>query len=213
MKMPPSSALWASLMFLLGGAAAALAAPVSQLEVRVVTGDRELIAGSALELRIYEIGRNPRRFALVHNESWPADSTHVIPLRLSEPLDPRNVLRFSLAYRSPIVAAGELDIVSAEVDYPADAGSERLLGATLSGVIARQGELATEERDPSSVVCRTDADCDDHLTCDGVERCAPRTAGADAHGCVKGTPVSCPVNQICGEGVGCRGISGSTATH
>jgi hypothetical protein len=184
---------------------------VSQLEVRVVTGDRELIAGSTLELRIYEIGRNPRRFALLHGESWPPASTHVIPLRLSEPLDPRNVLRFSLTYRSPMVAASEIDIVSAEVGYSDASGSgQRLLGATLSGVINRQGELATEERDPSTVACKTDADCDDHLTCDGVERCAPRAAGADAHGCVKGTPVVCPVNQVCGEGVGCRGVSGGT---
>ena len=27
----------------------------------------------------------------------------------------------------------------------------------------------------------------------------------DARGCVKGTPVVCPVNQVCGEGVGCHG--------
>src|SRR5579871_5515690 len=169
MKMPPSLALWAFSMVLLGGTAPALAAPVSQLEVRVVTGDRELIAGSTLELRIYEIGRNPRRFSLVHSEAWPPESTHVIPLRLSEPLDPRNVLRFSLTYRSPIVAANEVNIVSAEIDYPAGSGTERLLGATLSGVIRREGELATEERDSSAVACRTDADCDDHLSCDGVE--------------------------------------------
>jgi hypothetical protein len=24
---------------------------------------------------------------------------------------------------------------------------------------------------------------------------------------VKGTPVVCPVNQVCAEGVGCRGLS------
>ena len=56
------------------------------------------------------------------------------------------------------------------------------------------------------MACKSDADCDDKRSCNGLERCAPRAAGADARGCVKGTPVVCPVNQVCGEGVGCRGV-------
>jgi hypothetical protein len=192
------------------GAACAEGAPVSQLDVRIVTGARELIAGSSLELRIYEAGKSPRRFQLVHGESWPRDSTHVIPLKLSETLDPRSVVRFSLSYRSPIAAATELDIAAADVELPTESGgAQRLLGVTLSGVIVRQGELATEEREAAAIECKSDADCDDQRLCNGVERCAPRSPGADARGCVKGTPLVCPVNQVCGEGVGCRGISGS----
>ena len=189
------------------GAACAQAASVSQLEVRIVTGERELIAGSSLELRIYEAGKSPRRFQLVHGENWPRGSTHIIPVKLSEALDPRNVVRFSLTYRSAVAAASELDITSADVEVPSSSGTpERLLGATLSGVIARQGELATAERDPAAIMCRSDADCDDQRMCNGIERCAPRAPDADARGCVKGAPMVCPVNQVCGEGVGCRGV-------
>jgi len=190
-------------------AANAEAVPVSRLEVRVVTGAAELTAGSSLELRIYEAGKSVRRLPLVHGEAWPRDSTHIIPVKLSDALDPRNVVRFSLYYRSASPAPSELEIVAADVELPsAKEMPEKLLDATLSGVIAQQGELATMDRDQAALACRSDADCDDKRTCNGQERCAPRAADADARGCVKGSPVVCPVNQVCGEGVGCRGVSG-----
>jgi hypothetical protein len=185
------------------------AVPVTHLEVRVVTGADELSAGSSLELRIYEAGKGVRRLPLVHGEAWPRDSTHIIPVKLSEPLDPRNVGRFSLYYRSASPSAPELEIVAADVELPSTKEPpEKLLDATLSGVIARQSELATMDRDQTALTCRSDSDCDDKRACNGQERCSPRAAGADARGCVKGTPVACPVNQVCGEGVGCRGLSG-----
>lgn len=189
-------------------AASAFAIPVSRLEVRIVTGAEELSAGSSLELRIYEAGKSVRRLPLVNGEAWPRDSTHVIPVKLNDPLEPGSVLRFSLYYRSASPLAPGLEIVSADVQVPSAKDSpQRLLDTTLSGVIARQGELATTDREPAALTCKSDADCDDKLMCDGHERCAPRSAGADARGCVKGTPITCPVNQVCGEGVGCRGLT------
>jgi len=203
-------AIWPILLGWALCVASAQALPVSHLEVRIVTGAQELSAGSSLELRIYEAGKDMRRFQLVHGEAWPRDSTHVIPVKLGEALDPRNVLRFSLYYRSASPVAPELDIVSAEVELPAAKGQPaRLLDATLSGVIPRQGELASLERDQGSLACKSDADCDDRRSCNGQERCAPHSPGADARGCVKGTPVVCPVNQVCEEGAGCRGLSES----
>jgi hypothetical protein len=101
-----------------------------------------------------------------------------------------------------------LEIVAADVELPsANQSPERLLDTTLSGVISGQGELATNDRDEAALLCKSDSDCDDKRMCNGRERCAPRSAGADARGCVKGTPLVCPVNQVCAEGVGCRGIS------
>ncbi len=186
------------------------AAAVSHLEVRVVTGLDELAAGSSLELRIYEAGKPARRLPLVHGESWPHDSTHIVPVELSEPLDPRNVVRFSLYYRSKSPLAPQLEIVAADVELPSTGNTpDLLLNATLSGVIGRQGELATEELDQAAIACHSDADCDDRRMCNGQERCAPQAAGADARGCVKGTPIVCPVNQVCGERVGCRGVPGA----
>ena len=211
MKLRLPTSVWPIL--LLGvlsavGAANAAGVPVSRLEVRIVTGAQELGAGSSLELRIYEAGKSVRRLPLVHGETWPHDSTHIIPLRLSEALDPRNVVRYSLYYRSASPVAPALEIVSADVELPSNKASpDRLLDATLSGVIPRQGELATSDRDQASLACKSDADCDDKRACNGRERCAPHSPDADARGCVKGTPVVCPVNQVCGEGVGCRGIS------
>src|ERR1700722_18797206 len=190
------------------GAASAQAVPVSHLEVRVVTGGEELSAGSSLELRIYEAGKSVRRLPLIHGEAWPRDSTHIIPLKLSDALDPRNVVRFSLYYRSASPLSPPLEIVAADVQLPsAKESPDRLLDTTLSGVINRQGELASMDRDQSTLACKIDSDCDDKRTCNGQERCSPRSPDADARGCVKGTPVVCPVNQVCGEGVGCRGIS------
>jgi hypothetical protein len=188
-------------------ATGAAAAPVRQLEVRIVIGTVELTTGSELELRIYETGREVRRLPLAHGEAWLPDSTHLIPVRLSESLDPRNVRRFALYYRPGSALSAPFEIISADVELPSGNGEpQKLLGMTLSGVIARQGELATEEREQSAGQCLSDADCDDHRTCNGRERCEPHSREADAHGCVKGTPVVCPVNQVCGDGIGCHGI-------
>jgi hypothetical protein len=210
-KLHLPTSVWPILLVWALGAASAQAVPVLHLEVRVVTGAEELSAGSSLELRIYEAGKSVRRLPLMHGEAWPRDSTHIIPLKLSDALDPRSVMRFSLYYRSASPAAPALEIVAADVELPSTKGSpERLLDATLSGVITPQGELATMDRDQAAMTCRSDSDCDDKRTCNGNERCSPRAADADARGCVKGTPVVCPVNQVCAEGVGCRGLSGGT---
>lgn len=190
------------------GSPLACAAPVSRLEVRIVTGAEEMAAGSTLELRIYEPGKPARRWPLSQGEAWPRDSTHIIPVILNEPLDPRSVLRFSLYYRPSSALAPTLEIVAADVELPGGKNApERLLNATLSGVIPKQGELATVDREPAALTCASDADCDDKRTCNGQERCSPRSRDADARGCIKGSPVVCPVNQICSEGNGCKGIS------
>ena len=71
-----------------------------------------------------------------------------IPVKLNETLDPRNVLRFALYYRAGSPLAPAWEVVSADVEMPrASDRRERLLDATLSGVIAKQGELASVERD------------------------------------------------------------------
>jgi hypothetical protein len=187
------------------------AVPVSHIQVRVVTGMQDLSAGSYVELRIYEVGKAPRKLALTHGEAWPRDSTRVIPLTLADALDPRNVLRFSLFYRASSPLSPPWQVVSADVDVsPGREPPQLLLDTSLSGEISHQGELATLDRDASTIACMSDADCDDQKACNGHERCAPHAAGADARGCVSGTPMVCPVNQVCAEGRGCVG-AGSLA--
>jgi len=110
-----------------------------------------------LELRIYEAGKSVRAPAAGAREAWPRDSTHIIPVKLSEALDPRNVGAFSLYYRSASPLAPELEIVRRDVELPSKQGAaERLLDATLSGVITRQGELANHGPDQAALMCRTD---------------------------------------------------------
>src|SRR5258707_7040523 len=129
-------------------ASLAAAVPVSRLEVRVVTGAAELSAGSDLELRIYEAGKSVRRLPLVHGEAWLPASTHLIPVKLNDALEPRNVLRFALYYRAGSPLAPAWEVVAPDVELPSgQEGPARLLNATLYGVIAEQGELATLERD------------------------------------------------------------------
>jgi hypothetical protein len=197
---------WPATLLMMLCAAAAQAVPVSHIQVRIVTGMADLSAGSYLELRIYEAGKEVRRLPLTHGEAWPRDSTRVIPLTLSDTLDPRNVQRFSLYYRAASPLSPAWEVVSADVDLSAGREPEqRLLGTTLSGEISRQGELATLDRDSNTMTCMSDSDCDDHKSCNGHERCAPHAAGADARGCVSGSPLVCPVNQVCTEGKGCVG--------
>ncbi len=194
---------------LVGGAHAVT---VSRLQVRIVTGAQELVAGSTVELRIYEAGGGMRRLSLAHGEAWPRDSTRVVELSLPQPLDSRTVTRFAIYYHAATPLAPPWEVASAQVQLPSASGEpQRLLDATLEGVIAGAGELATIEREPGELLCRSDADCDDHLACDGRERCAPHAAGADARGCVRGQPMMCPVNQVCVETRGCVGLDGKAA--
>jgi hypothetical protein len=209
----PLTRNWTLVLLLTLVAAVSRAVPVSHLQVRVVTGPTELSPGSYVELRIYEAGKAVRRYPLTHGEAWARDSTRVIPLTLNDALDPRSVLRFSLFYRAASPLSPPWQVVAADVDLSAGhEPAQLLLGATLSGEIARQGELATVERDASTVSCMTDSDCDDSKTCNGQERCAPHSPGADARGCVSGRPVVCPVNQVCTEGRGCVGTGSLTPT-
>jgi hypothetical protein len=206
MKRHPLSSLGLFLCAAVLWAAGAAAAPVRRLEVRIVIGAEQLTTGSDLELRIYETGKEVRHLTLAHGEAWLPDSTHLIPVLLSESLEPRDVQRFALYYRSGSPLSPPFEIISADVELPSGSGEpQKLLGMTLSGVIARQGELATEDREQSAGQCLSDADCDDKRSCNGRERCDPHSREADARGCVKGTPVVCPVNQVCGEGIGCHG--------
>ncbi len=206
---PQASRIAPLLLGLLLGAAAPAdtADTVSHLQVRIVTGRQDLAAGSAVELRIYEAGGGMRRLSLAPGEAWPRDTTRMIEVPLSPPLDSRVVSRFALYYRASTPLAPPWEVISAQVDLPSDSGEpRRLLDTTLAGMISREGELATRERESSDLLCRTDADCDDHLACNGHERCAPQTPGADARGCLKGLPMVCPVNQVCVEARGCVGL-------
>jgi hypothetical protein len=202
----PFAQFWTLVLLLTLNVGVSRAVPVSSVQVRVMTGPTELSAGSYVELRIYEAGKSVHRYRLTHGEAWAADSTRVIPLTMNETLDSRNVLRFSLYYRAASPLSPPWQVIAADVDLAAGHEPARLLlDTTLSGQIARQGELATLDRDASTIACMSDADCDDAKSCNGRERCAPHTPGADARGCVSGHPVSCPVNQICAEGRGCVG--------
>ena len=190
------------------GAASVSAAAVLQVELRIVIGAEQLTAGSDLELRIYESNGTVIRLPVAHPEPWLPDSTHLIPLQLSEGMEPHDVQRFAIYYRPSSAVAAPFEIIAADVELPSSSGNpQKLLGVTLSGVIARQGELATQDRSQAASTCLTDADCDDGRTCNGPERCAPHSTDADARGCVRGTPVACPVNQVCGEGIGCHGLT------
>jgi hypothetical protein len=191
----------------------ALAALATRLQVRIVTGALELPAGSLLELRIYDT-LGVRKVPLTHRESWPPHTTMVIPLTLAAGLDPRTVKRFALYYEPSTRLTPTWEVAAADVEYySAGQPPEKLLNTTLAGAVQQDGELSTEERDLKSMACATDADCDDGRNCNGHERCAPRSAGADARGCVAGAPLVCPVNQVCTEQYGCRGVEGALPEH
>ena len=154
----PRTRNWTLFLLLTLVAVVARAVPVSHLQVRVVTGPTELSPGSYVELRIYEAGKAVRRYPLTHGEAWARDSTRTIPLTLNEALEPRSVLRFSIFYRAASPLSPPWQVVAADVDLSAGhEPAQLLLGTTLSGEIARQGELATLERDASTISCMSDS--------------------------------------------------------
>lgn len=210
MRLPPHAVAFAAL--LLGVATRSFAAaPVDRLLLRVETGATGLSAGARVELRIREAGRAERHLALPPGTPWPAGSTRTVPLTLAEPLDPDAVSRVGLfVTAAPSGSALAWDVAGAEVYAVLADGRNRPLGEVIRGHLVGTGELAATERSPSAMQCASDADCDDGRSCNGRERCDPRDARANARGCVAGTPVSCPTNQVCMEHLGCRGIDGTS---
>jgi len=113
----------------------AFAAPTTRVQVRIVTGHTELAAGSVVELRIYEAGKNVVRAPLTHGESWPGDSTRLIPVILNAPIDPRAVLRFALYYRASSPLSPPWEVVAADVDASTGLVPDLFLSSSLSGVV------------------------------------------------------------------------------
>ena len=204
-------------LILIGGllAGPALGGPaVQRLLVRIVTGTEGAPAGAYVELRIREAGHPDRRLPLAGDAPWPPGSTRTIPVSLGEPLDPDAVARVSIYYRGPANAASaSWEIASADVYAMAADGHEKPVATAIQGLIRREGEIASSERAASSLMCVTDADCDDGRACNGRERCDPSASNASARGCVPGSPVICPRNQVCMERIGCRGLGTSDATN
>ncbi|MDH5490647.1 MAG: MopE-related protein [Myxococcales bacterium] len=76
---------------------------------------------------------------------------------------------------------------------PPDAGSDADSDADSDGGDAGDAGDAAQG-------CSTEADCDDGIFCNGVERCEPGGAGSDALGCAPSIEDACMPEQICDEG-------------
>src|ERR1700761_9547804 len=121
-SFPLCLALAATFLFAVG----AMAAPVRQVELRIVIGAEQLSSGSDLELRIYETNGIVRRLPVMHAEPWLPDSTHLIPLKLDNALEPRNVQRFSIYYRPSSALAAPFEIIAADVELPSNEDRKRV---------------------------------------------------------------------------------------
>lgn len=182
-------------------------AVVSELEVALTSGTTALPADSTVQLKIYADSPVPRVFTLSRGTAWPAGATRIVPLRLDRPLAIATVRRFAISLSATHGGSpATWDVSSAVVEWSGPEGRARLLGANLSGVVAAGRDLASADQRDADLRCNTDADCDNGLECDGVERCLPGDSRADARGCVAGRPPVCPVNQVCSERKGCHGL-------
>lgn len=60
----------------------------------------------------------------------------------------------------------------------------------------------------SDATCRTHAECDDGVLCNGFETCEPRSPDADALGCRRNGAAACPAGTVCDEeAFACRELS------
>ena len=90
-----------------------------------------------------------------------------------------------------------------------DAGGARDI-ATIDATSESVGTDGADRGETTTVTCNTDADCSDGVFCNGVERCSPGAAGANASGCVAASPpMACPTGQTCDE-AGRRCMTGCT---
>ncbi|MBI5489215.1 MAG: hypothetical protein HY905_17905 [Deltaproteobacteria bacterium] len=103
----------------------------------------------------------------------------------------------------PTEGGGDADVVGAD-DGAADGDGAESAGDAEGGEDAGSGDDAEgggEVDDDGAASCGSPADCQDGVFCNGYEACAPGTAGADARGCLAGTP---PCAGACDEAaLGC----------
>lgn len=209
--MPRIPSLLALFVFALAAGAAHAAATVTRLEVRIATGADGVATPGLVELRLREVGKPERHVPIARGDVWPAGSTRVVPVTLPEPIDADAIVRVGIFYRASNASQPDAwEIAGADVVALRGAERVRLNGASIRGLVPREGELASAERSVSALTCVVDSDCSDGRSCNGTEKCSPGTRGADARGCLRGTPVSCPINQACIEGQGCRGVGEAT---
>jgi hypothetical protein len=198
-------------LFAVAGGVAHAAPNVTRLEVRIATGADGVGPGGYVELRLREFGRGERRAVIARGDAWPAGSTRVVPVTLPEPIDADAIARVGIYYRAANASQPDSwEIASADVVALRGSERVRLTAAPIQGVLLKEGELASAERATSTLTCVMDSDCSDGRSCNGAEKCSPGARGADARGCLRGTPVSCPINQACIEGQGCRGVGEAT---
>ncbi len=81
-----------------------------------------------------------------------------------------------------LLACGDPPVVPEDADT--DSGTSDSDSGTDAGVVE---------------LCARDQDCDDDLFCNGVERCRPGEAGADARGCMSAASDRCEASQTCDE--------------
>jgi len=60
-------------------------------------------------------------------------------------------------------------------------------------------DAQTDANTDANLVCTADADCDDGLFCNGVERCVPGDDAANAHGCAPAVAAACDPPEACNE--------------
>ncbi len=65
---------------------------------------------------------------------------------------------------------------------------------------SNHGDMIIVDAADTAVRCLSDNDCSDHVFCNGLERCMPGAAGADARGCLVASPTSpCQPGDMCDE--------------
>ncbi len=96
-----------------------------------------------------------------------------------------------------VTDAATLDVERTEVDEsPTDTAVDL---ATDSPPEVSDVPLATDVRVDATGPCRDDADCDDGVFCNGVERCLPGLPRSDARGCIAQSAAPCRAGQYCDE--------------
>lgn len=184
------------------------------LSVSVRLGGDGIRGGGQL-LLVFEMsdGRT-RRFDLNRTrEEWPGGAEKAIDVTVVPPMQYSAIQRIGIEWHGSqgdiTQEQDDFDLARLHVESTAVSTTTPIINGSAVLVYSRTTSTRFDNDQTqwfggvrptvsAAAICTADSDCDDRRYCNGVERCEPSNASADARGCIVGVS-PCPPGENCNE--------------
>lgn len=188
-------------------AASAVTASVHTVfEIQISTGNDDLREGSNVELVIaMRDGRELRKTVNNPRERFADRTSKTVSMNFAPGVRVEDINTVTLNWQPDrgggLTRADEWEMAGLQLATLNSRGRAEpfFIARGQKFVGAGSVVLSNTLRSDGPALCTNDNQCDDGSYCNGVERCQPGSAGADARGCVANPNPICRAGQFCNE--------------